>query len=199
MNGTKKTLLALALTVLVGITSAGGALASSYYPIEVSTLSGYLDSNSVSYKNYSGSLWGNYWVTPVAYEAGDTISLKNWAGTTLFTNKNMDTEAGSWKTTDLAWSYFYDQTTGKTTWLVDGFKVPVYQLTKDWTLSSGLTLSSGTLILGLNDKGSSDCDFDDFILAASKTAPTPVPAAVWLLGSGLLGVMGFNRTRNNKA
>lgn len=28
-----------------------------------------------------------------------------------------------------------------------------------------------------------------------QTAPTPLPAAVWLLGSGLVGVMGFRRVR----
>lgn len=33
----------------------------------------------------------------------------------------------------------------------------------------------------------------------SSETTTPVPAAVWLLGSGVLGVMGFKRSRKNAA
>ena len=33
----------------------------------------------------------------------------------------------------------------------------------------------------------------------SNSTPTPVPGAVWLLGSGLLGLMGFKRARKNAA
>ncbi|MBU1041661.1 MAG: hypothetical protein KKF77_11240 [Proteobacteria bacterium] len=33
----------------------------------------------------------------------------------------------------------------------------------------------------------------------SSSTPTPVPGAVWMLGSGLLGLMGFKRARKNAA
>ncbi|MDP3427857.1 MAG: hypothetical protein Q8S17_10845 [Humidesulfovibrio sp.] len=33
----------------------------------------------------------------------------------------------------------------------------------------------------------------------SSSTPTPIPGAVWLLGSGLLGIMGFKRARKNAA
>lgn len=36
-------------------------------------------------------------------------------------------------------------------------------------------------------------------LNSANVTPTPLPAAVWMLGSGLLGFMGFKRTRKNNA
>lgn len=47
---------------------------------------------------------------------------------------------------------------------------------------------------------SSSFSFDggDYTGVTGNTA-TPLPAAVWILGSGLLGVMGFKRSRKNAA
>jgi len=36
-------------------------------------------------------------------------------------------------------------------------------------------------------------------LVSANVTPTPLPAAVWMLGSGLLGFMGFKRTRKTIA
>ena len=36
-------------------------------------------------------------------------------------------------------------------------------------------------------------------LNAANVTPTPLPAAVWMLGSGLLGFMGFKSSRKNNA
>lgn len=36
---------------------------------------------------------------------------------------------------------------------------------------------------------------DGFSLSNSDPAPTPIPAAVWLLGSGLMGLVGYKRSR----
>ena len=52
------------------------------------------------------------------------------------------------------------------------------------------------LVLAYNDNalGTGDADFDDMLVRAEFSA-VPVPAAVWLFGSGLLGVMGIARRR----
>lgn len=199
MNVFSKSLATLALSLTLGATLAGGAQASSYYPDNIGSLTTFL--TGATYTQYVGApLTGAYELTPLGFEAGDTIQFKSAAaGDILFTNKNLAAEFGKgWKTADLGSAIFNDVTTSLKTGVNELSRVAVLQLSDSWTLSSGLTLSAGTLILGLNDDGSKDGDFDDFILAA-KAAPTPVPGAVWLLGSGLLGIMGFKRTRKAKA
>lgn len=69
--------------------------------------------------------------------------------------------------------------------------VHIYQLLQDAMINS-VALSSGTFLLGFNDIGS-DRDFDDMVIAAK---PVPVPAAVWMLGAGLLSVVGMRRKKN---
>lgn len=57
--------------------------------------------------------------------------------------------------------------------------------------SSSLT----QLVLAYND-GSIDADFDDMLVRADfRVAAVPLPAAVWLFGSGLLGLIGMARRR----
>ena len=195
MKALTKSLTVLALSLLLSATLTGGAQASSYYPDNIGTLSTFL--TGASYTQYTGApLAGAYELTPLGFEAGDTIQFMSAAsGDVLFTNKNLAAEfAKGWKSADLGSALFNDVTTSLQTGVNELSRVAVLQLSQSWTLSGGLTLSAGTLILGLNDDGSMDGDFDDFILAA-KAAPTPVPGAVWLLGSGLLGIMGFKRTR----
>ena len=52
------------------------------------------------------------------------------------------------------------------------------------------------LVLAYNDNalGTGDSDFDDMLVRAEFSA-VPVPAAVWLFGSGLLGLIGMARRR----
>jgi len=197
MNALTKTLATGALSLILGVLLAGSALASNYYPNNITTLSTFL--TGASYTQYTGAaLTGAYEITPLGFEASDAIQFKSAAaGDVLFTNQDLAAEFGKgWKTADLGSALFNDLTTSLVTSVNETSRVAVLQLTQSWTLSSGLTLNAGTLILGLNDDGSKDGDFDDFILAA-KAAPTPVPGAVWLLGSGLLGIMGFKRARKN--
>lgn len=201
MNATKKSLLTVILTLLLGAVAAGSALATmiapttTFYPNNIGNLGSFMPSGT--YETYSGAtLNDTYYVTPLGYEALDTIKFQSSAtGETLFTNKNLSTEAGQVKSVNLGTALFNDTTTGTLVGVNAASGIQVLQLTKDWSVNN-LTLAAGTLIIGLNDTGSPDGDYDDFILAASKTAPTPVPAAVWLLGSGLLGILGFKRARN---
>lgn len=195
MKSLTKTLAVLAISLFLSAPLAGSAQASTYYPDNIRTLWTFLA--GASYTQYTGApLTGAYELTPLGFEAGDTIQfMSSAAGDVLFTNKNLAAEfSQGWKSADLGSALFNDLTTSLQTGVNELSRVAVLQLTESWTLSGGLTLSAGTLILGLNDDGSTDGDFDDFILAA-KAAPTPVPGAVWLLGSGLLGIMGFKRTR----
>lgn len=41
-------------------------------------------------------------------------------------------------------------------------------------------------------------DFEDdiFITAVARPSPIPTPAAVWLLGAGMIGLLGFRHKKN---
>jgi len=53
----------------------------------------------------------------------------------------------------------------------------------------------GNYVLAWEDlPGGGDRDFNDLVVEAS-VAPIPIPAAVWLFGSGLLGLIGFARRK----
>jgi hypothetical protein len=57
--------------------------------------------------------------------------------------------------------------------------------------SSAISANGGTVASGGTNR------VDNFTVSAS-VAPVPVPAAVWLLGSGLLGLVGAGRRRRAK-
>ena len=48
-------------------------------------------------------------------------------------------------------------------------------------------------LVGFNDGGSDDADFDDTVFGVSEVSAVPVPAAAWLFGSALIGFAGFRR------
>lgn len=64
----------------------------------------------------------------------------------------------------------------------------------------GDVFSSSQYILAWEDLRSSvsgyDGDFQDFVVLVKDITPVPLPAAVWLLASGLLGLGGLGRRRN---
>lgn len=75
--------------------------------------------------------------------------------------------------------------------VVDGDpnRVKIFEVIKPFTAGT-FDILEGFLLLGFNDYHSVDTDFDDLIVVAK---PTPIPGAVWLLGTGLLGVAGLRR------
>ncbi len=48
-------------------------------------------------------------------------------------------------------------------------------------------------LVGFNDGGSNDADFDDTVFGISEVSAIPTPAAAWLFGSALIGFAGFRR------
>ena len=48
-------------------------------------------------------------------------------------------------------------------------------------------------LVGFNDGGSEDADFDDYVVGISEVSAVPVTAAAWLYGSALIGFAGFVR------
>jgi hypothetical protein len=207
----KKYTATVAMLAILMLAFSGSALASVWsdnaawnaMPTGTNNLSNFLSTaaNAPLFSDYTGGVSGSFYVTQLGYESADTNVLKTSSGSVLFTNtgSQADFTAATVKYADLTGAYFKDTSRNYSNIFGLGSgNVDIYKLDSAWTLSNGLTLSVGTLILGLNDNvgcSGNDKDFDDMIVAISRTAPTPVPAAVWLLGSGMLGLMGFKKTR----
>lgn len=197
----------VALLAILLFSSIGTAQATpttgDWYPYNIDTLSTFM--KGASYRDVSGvALTGSYDVTALAYQSYLTDQFRDSGKTVLFTNsqtsgygtKTADLSSATFRTTGLYYGTCIPSNVDFITPLTDKSRVHIYELKADW---AKMGLTAGTLIIGMNDDGiKNPCtdDFDDFILAAHKSAaPTPVPGAVWLLGSGLLGLMGFRRTR----
>ncbi|MGE4291665.1 MAG: hypothetical protein AB7E32_05580 [Desulfovibrio sp.] len=189
---------AIILTTLVVI--AGTAQASTFPLNDINTLESYLAGvhghngyAGASYEAYTGDLSGSWDLTAIAYEAQDTDQL-TLNGSVLFSTADTSAFGTVVSNVDLSNTFFTDVTTGTSYSINDSTTIKAYVLTDAWTIPGlNLTLDAGTLIIGFNDSGSPDADFDDLILAATPTNATPIPGAVWLLGSGLLGLVGLRR------
>lgn len=74
------------------------------------------------------------------------------------------------------------------------FLTEVYQVDTDVTLVLGgenFTFEAGTIFFGFAIPGGGNVT--DFIMAVSPASAVPVPAAVWLLGSGMAGIAALRR------
>lgn len=74
-----------------------------------------------------------------------------------------------------------------------GIDVDTVQLAN---LAAGLW-TSNEFVLAWEDliADNADFDFNDMVLMVESVQPVPVPAAVWLFGSGLLGLIGIARRK----
>lgn len=185
-------------TTILTLVLASSAFANSF-PLNVDTLQTYLNGQggftAASYVEYTGGLTGNYDFTAIAFEAADNNLFVDGSGTTLFNNADTS-NWGTWAQAVDASTAHYASVTQGDSFTLDMSNVAIYQLTNTWTVPTlNIELAAGTLVFGFNDTGSGDGDFDDLIMAARPTASTPIPGAVWLLGSGLIGLVGIRRNR----
>lgn len=206
MNVLKKSFAAVLFVAVLIVGSAGRGLAVSYFPTY--TTSPQFHEIPVAMLNN-----GPGYVTPLAFDSTRTLQLHasslDFTSAILFTNQNLAAEFGQSKlVSSLMHLGIADVTTSP-----PGFPTPVgpfvsspstnrfWQLTEDLILNSSLTLSAGTLIVGYQSTLSLDkLDFNDYVVAITDAplTPTPIPGALWLLGSGLMGLMGIKRARKGQ-
>lgn len=212
MRGFKKGVAALMLALLV-LGSAGGVMASSFVPRALTSL------NEAGAQVSIVSMIGQAgFVTPLAFESTRQLELRAtwWDNTSapLFTNQDIASAFGQSRYVDnLGYLGIADATdalpgvpVGSSEVLTNLSQTYLVGLTKTpWTVQANglsLTLPVGAIIVFYDELVPQDHDYNDFVFALSKTAPvvapTPIPGAAWLLGSGLLGLAGFKRARRNR-
>lgn len=124
----------------------------------------------------------------------------------LYSSKNIDFNTFKWEKGSAAYSHelltvnydgnnFYLQlnvtTTSDTKYTFTSNKVDD---TKQF--QTYINTKTGGYFWLMEDIGGGDYDYND-LCASIKVTPTPVPAAVWLFGSGLVGLVGLRR-KNKK-
>lgn len=141
----------------------------------------------------------DYSNTILLADAASPLAVNEWIGLTvstggLFTITTADQSAPVDSGLDLA---IYDATSGALlTWtlgsLIDSATNVVGANPLELTLLAGdyLLKLTGNLFADLSD-GSSP----DVVLYGIRVAAIPVPAAIWLFGSAMIGMFGFTRRR----
>jgi len=204
-------LLSAALIALVQIPMASAAtfpgsnIANIYtYLNDATYFNGYTELTAQDFS-------GDWQYTALAYESGNinTVSMTTGSPDSTTFSTASHSNFGAWKDIDFdSDKLYFEDSNGPYNVELDPFSpsnsayFKVFQLTSDSNLlaylgSNALTLEAGTLIVGFNDNGLSlgDGDYDDIIVAMKSVSPVPVPAAVWLFGSALLGLVGMHRRK----
>ena len=195
MRGVLKTMIVLVAAFALTISAATLAQAESW-PYDISTLYNFLAGEGASFGAPDiDATPQKIQVTALAYEAGWTVDFID-NGEVLFTNRVSLTPNpfGTWVPVSFVDTHFYVRDNGSVFGVDPGdlSAYEVYQLNQDWYYDDlGQWFAAGTVILGLDDGGAGpDGDYDDLILAFRAV---PIPGAVWLLGSGLIGLIGLRR------
>lgn len=146
---------------------------------------------------------GSWYYTAIAYEAGDTNATWEF-GTpdyTFIASTTTTANFGTFDTVNFNSSNLVFTDTNPTHTgdqhlldIYEGAPFQLYRLLTDSQdlayISSGYKLSAGTLIVGFEDVGGSDLDYDDMMVAMK---PVPEPTTVLMIGAGLLGLLGLRR------
>jgi hypothetical protein len=145
------------------------------------------------------SLSGFFDFLYLGYEAGDRNVLLELVGNSqniIFSNKNTATAPGTPANGyDIGSLFLQDKTTSSPLYAINQSSnfLKILQLTQAVQIA-GFSLEKDWYLFGFNDSGSTDSDYDDLVFAA-KAAPVPVPAAVWMLGTALVGLVGVRRIK----
>jgi hypothetical protein len=155
----------------------------------MSTYKGFNFSNTLFWGDLVDSIW-NY-----GAHSGDFAIVNNFSGTGVITEENGadftfdGLWAKRWGTNDSGSDSLFGTlagyNNGNLIWSVNTSLNGIYEF---YGAQSGLI---DELRLGFGDQGFL---VDD--IALNEVSNVPVPAAVWLFGSGLVGLLGFNRKRN---
>jgi len=141
----------------------------------------------------------NFYFVPSGYSVGTTLKIQiaSWASQDIFGWFNITTGTSS--------ILFDDAAPGTTATFTPTGNYAFFFITPDGTWQTygngtGANFAlfnggGGTYWLGMEDESlaSSDKDYNDMIVEISPVSSVPVPAAIWLLGSGLLGLVGVRR------
>lgn len=206
--------LSILLMALAMLTFAGGAFADvntggvdSFN--ELDTFLGKVTGAGGTYTDYTGDLSGSWDLIYLGAESANTNVLKDGNGDIIFKNQGPGATPlyATAQGVDLTTAYFQDLTDSKPwydqTFSLDSVNVLIFEVTTAFTLNN-IAYNVGDLIIGLNDNllenrcgtCGDDEDYDDLVLVAK---PTPIPGAVWLLGSGLMGLIGIRRKITSRA
>jgi len=177
----------------------------SYDPTD---LSDFLTHNGASFSTYSDGFSGTYYATFIGYRAMNKnkfTAINNDPLASFFITdhdpaSSSHSPAGAIMKIDGATAYFDDTTDGPTGITLNSAQYLMkFKLNQNWTYTgkSGITLNffKGDIIVGFGD-AAGDYDYLDLVVGLSDTnRQVPIPAAIWLLGSGLLGLIGVRRRK----
>jgi hypothetical protein len=184
---------AATITSLVGDKDGFGLSGFDPVPIDGTDTGAFFD-NRTSTDPYFTDVWGYTQSTmpsPISYD--HTYDLSGYTAVSAILEIQ---DSGMGDDSDRSWEVLFNGTQvgsigpnkGGSTSFINTFVIDALLLTG----SDTITLN----YLGPNDAEGYAINFSELTIQAN---PVPVPAAVWLFGSGLLGFMGFTSKRKKTA
>lgn len=162
---------------------------------------------NISY-NFTATTTGNVSAYFVSESADDTsfvglnvngVSTGIWALNNQTSSKGNSFNFGSVNAGDVLTFKLFNKTQNQTFFsdasLNNDGKVHIQ--TSDWTGTSGKQGIPAGLLVAFEDRPfpGSDFDFNDakYVFTNVSASPVPVPAAIWLFGSAMLGFLGIGK------